>query len=251
LEKLQDPLLQLFDESVEAVLASAHVGEQLFLELRAVTRSQRQPLESAAVLHDRLEQARRQVAAYVERRQPDPYGRQLVERLPQMMEQLCEYTRAGAEDRQAVLRCYLPLAAAHNLLLAGRLALAVDTSAVGTAEAAERSRPAGAAAALRKTVSLSFPRETLERSLELLSREIDLSVVILGADLQLEGITRNQALALDERDRPAGDILRRILKLADPSGRLAFVIRSTDDGADAIYITTRSAALRRQEAWAN
>jgi hypothetical protein len=100
-------------------------------------------------------------------------------------------------------------------------------------------------AALAKPITLSFPRDTLERCLELLAKEIDVEIVIQGADLQAEGITRNQSFGLDERQQPAGEILQRVLQLANPAGKLVYVIRPQADGREAIFITTRSAATKR------
>ncbi len=42
--------------------------------------------------------------------------------------------------------------------------------------------------------------------MELLSKEIDVPIVILGPDLQLEGIAKNKSFAFDGRERPAGGI---------------------------------------------
>jgi hypothetical protein len=96
-------------------------------------------------------------------------------------------------------------------------------------------------------VSLSFPRDTLERALELLAREIDTPIIILGADLQTEGITKNQSFGLDERDKTARDVLAKVLAQANPDGKLVYVIKPGEEGDEAIYITTRAAAARRQE----
>ena len=34
-----------------------------------------------------------------------------------MVRAVTEFSRTGVEDRQAIVRCYLPVAAAHNLLM--------------------------------------------------------------------------------------------------------------------------------------
>ena len=73
-------------------------------------------------------------------------------------------------------------------------------------------------------------------------------IVILGADLRSAGITRNQSFEIDERQQPAGEILRKILARSSPDGKLVYVIRSAAGGGEAIFITTRSAALARGEA---
>ncbi len=247
LEKLRDPLSRFLDETLQAVLLSVHLGEALFLELRAAGPADKSPLELARLLRARFEQVPEQVENYVASLVPRPYGRLVVNRFPRMVQLASDYTRAGAEDRQAVLRCYLPLNAAHNLLLGAELTLFEQPTASEVAES--KPRPAstertGAEAALQKKISLSFPRDTLERCLEMLAKEIDTEVVIEGRDLQLEGITKNQSFGLDEREQAAGEILQKVLKLANPDGKLIWVIKPKGQ-SEAIFITTRAAAAKR------
>jgi hypothetical protein len=247
LEKLRDPLAQFLGENIQAVLVSAHLGDELFLEWRELGPADQRPQDLAQLTRARLEKISAQVENYVATLQPLAYGRLVVNRFPRMVQLLSDFTRSGVEDQQSVLRCYLPGNAAHNLLLGAELTL-LEQPAIGGA-AADRPRPAprraGAAAALEKKISLSFPRDTLERCLEMFAKEIDTKVVILGSDLQLEGITKNQSFPLDERDRPAAAVLRRVLSLANPDGKLVYVIRRQEGGAEAIFITTRSAATKR------
>ncbi|MBI3837196.1 MAG: protein kinase [Planctomycetia bacterium] len=248
LEKLREPLAQFLDESLEAVLISAHLGDELFLEFRALGPVDQPPENLAKLLHNRLERVPDQVETYVASLQPRPYGRLVVNRFPRMVQLLSDFTRAGADGRQAVLRCYLPSIAAHNLLLATELTLFEEPAAPAIAEPklpAPFKEPAGAATALQKRISLSFPRDTLEKCMEMLSKEIETEVVILGADLQLEGITKNQSFGLDERDQVAGEILQKVLKLANPDGKLVFVVKPKDGQGEAIFITTRAAAAKR------
>jgi hypothetical protein len=250
LERLHDPLARAFDDSIEAVLCSAHLGDELFLEVRVAGTVDNDPQKLADSLLARLRAGAEQIENYVSSLRAQPYGRMVLGRFPRMVQLLYNFTRAGAEGRQAVLRCYLPPAAAHNLLLGAELALAepaTETAASGTADRAA-AVPATAAAALKKNISLSFPRDTLERCLELLSKEIDTSITILGQDLQLEGITKNQSFGLDENDRPAEEVLRTVLQLANPDGKLVYVIRPLEAGREGIFITTRSAAAKRKEA---
>ncbi len=63
----------------------------------------------------------------------------------------------------------------------------------------------------------------LERCLELLAKEIDVEIIIQGADLQAEGITRNQSFGLDER-QAAGrrDPRSWVLQLANASRQAGF-----------------------------
>ena len=214
-------------------------------------RGDRRVDEVARLAQLRLEKIPERLENYVASLAPTTYGRLVVNRFPRMVQLLADYTRVGVEDRQAVLRAYLPSAAAHNLLAGAELTLFAEPAPVGTAStpvpAPASPSVSGAAAALDKPIKLGFPRDTLERAIELLSKEIDVPITILGSDLQLEGITKNQSFGLDERDRPARDVLRKVLSLANREGKLVYVIRKAGEG-EGIFITTRAAAAKRKEA---
>jgi hypothetical protein len=248
LEKLGPSLERIFGMHTQAVLASAHLDNELFLELRVAGPADVRPQQLAIALRDELETAGQQVEEHVTSLTPQPYGRSVIHRFPRMLQLVGNFTRAAAEGRQAVLRCYLPTSAAHNLALGAELTLQETIGASAVAQDTSATPMGrGAAAALDRVVSLSFPRDTLEHSLELLAAEIDTPIVIEGTDLQLEGITKNQSLGLDERDKPARQILSAILKLANAEGKLTYVIRTGEGLAESIHVTTRAGAARRGE----
>jgi len=98
---------------------------------------------------------------------------------------------------------------------------------------------------LRKRITITFPRNTLEVALKLLSGDIGVPLVIRSGDLQLEGITKNQSFGMDERDQPAEAILLTILKRANPDGKLVYIIENQPDVGERIVVTTRAAAASR------
>jgi len=93
-------------------------------------------------------------------------------------------------------------------------------------------------AELSKKVSLTESRDTLERYVQRLSQLTGVPILLNLSALTLEGITKNQSFALDERDQEASAVLMTILIKADPLDRLRAVLRKTDDGQTAIDITT-------------
>ena len=220
------------------------------------------PHRFAAVLGKRVTDSSDQVEDAILAQALHPYGRKVLARFPAMLRKLGNYTRSGEEDKLSLLRCYLPVSAGHNLLMASELLLNANQLGSGevTSAAAERTanQPATLAERLQQPTSLVFPKETLQKALEILSEDLNVPIQIAGGDLQLEGITKNQSLAIDLRDRPAGEILLAVLLRANPdrtaSGpadvkqKLVYVIReSSGDQPSAIVVTTRSAAERRGE----
>ncbi|MCX7391506.1 MAG: hypothetical protein NTX02_10015 [Planctomycetia bacterium] len=181
---------------------------------------------------------------------PHPYGKKLVLRLPGMIREVDTNARTGAENKVAVVNCYLPRSAGHNLVLASELAIeqtpGIQSVALGAPGLATTPEKKGAMGALQKKISLTFVKDTLEKSVQMISDEIGVEIEIIGPDLQLDGITKNQSFGLAETDKSAEEILRTILRKSNTDGKLVFVIR-TKDGVESIDITTRAACAKRKD----
>lgn len=246
LARLGGALAELFAGGIRAAALGLHFGDTSYAELDVVAPADVPSARLAATLATRIAALPATAEASCNALDPHPFGRRLVMRLPRMLEVLAENVRAGGEGQVAVVNCHLPPHAAHNLALAAELALA-QTPGSGAAPAANARAappPAGIRDRLAKRISLSFPRDTLERSIQLLAEETGVPIEIRGSDLQLEGITKNQSFTLDERDKAAEEILRVILARSNPDGKLVYVVR-TRDGGESLEITTRAAAGKR------
>jgi hypothetical protein len=256
---LHDALRWLLGDEATAIAISVDWGDDFFAELRATPALNVPARRLAAKLRERINQTPAEVEELVLADAWHPYGRKVIARLPGMLRTLARYTRAGEEDRQAIVRAYLPAAAGHNLLMAGELLLTQphgDGSSQVAASDSAPSPPASVAEKLATKTSLSFAKESLEQAVSLLADDIGVEIVIAGGDLQLDGITKNQSLGLDLRDRPAGEILLEILLRAnpdrqatgpaDPRQKLVYVVEPTTTGAaERIIVTTRTAAEKR------
>jgi len=125
------------------------------------------------------------------------------------------------------------------------LALVVSAWCAGGVERACAAEPAKTAAeGLTKKMALVFDRNAFETTMEIISEEIGVPIVFLGADLQAEGITRHKALGLDEPEQPAGELIRKIFKKVELDDKLIYVIKPKE-GVETIFITTRAAAAAR------
>jgi hypothetical protein len=249
LAPLGEELDWFLDGQALAVLVSAHLTNDLFVETRLYTRPDTRPALLERNLRSRLEESSQRLEAYLNSGKATPYGADVLARFPQMWQQLVAHTRLAHQDRQVILRTTLPGVAAHNLALAGNLALTeIVPAGTGAAAASDAPRSLSLEERLARPISLRFPRQTLEQAIELFGREAGIETEILGGDLQLEGITKNQSFGLDTADLPAAEVLRRILQQASPDGKLIYVIRG--DGAageSKLCITTRAAATKRGE----
>ncbi len=244
----------LLGDDARAFALSVDLQENLFVELRTDVALSARPHRYAVALEKRLGDA----AGVVERRlaesEAPAYSRRVLLRWPAMLRFADRYARYGLDGRQAVARWYLPPAAAHNLVFAAELFLQRDLMAGGEPTLSAQGSADSIEAKLLRNVSLVFAQETLEYSLELLSDDLGVPIRILGGDLQLEGITKNQSFGIDLRDQPAGEVLVEILRLAnpdktatspvDPRQKLVYAVRDTPGE---IVVTTRQAAAKRGE----
>jgi len=245
LAKLAEPIDGLFGEGLQAAALSLHFGAECYVELDAVATLDVPAKTLAPEIGGRVEGLADSVEAYCAALNPDPYGRMLVLRLPGMLRVLAAQVRSGAEGKGVVLNAYLPQHAAHNIALAAELALAQTPGAtIAASGAPSAAEPQGALGKLGKTMTLTFAKDNLERSIQMVSDETGVPMEILGGDLQFEGITKNQSFALDEKDKTADEILRVILAKSNPEGKLVYIVKEKD-GEECVFITTRAAVAKR------
>ncbi len=240
---LRQPMEKFFGSETRAAAISAHFQGDLFLELRVLGSS-----DDAQTFANQFAARVRGLPELVENSlnalNLHKYDLKLLHRFPEQLRTLAANVRSDTDDDEALLRCYLPGVATHNLLMAGELAMAEQPLAGGGGPTVEK--VATVAELLHKKTSLVFPRDTLEKSLQMLFGDIGVTHEIMGPDLQLEGITKNQSFGMDEHDKPAVDILLKILKQANPDGKLVYVIKPKQPGGpEMVFITTRASAAKR------
>jgi hypothetical protein len=248
LAKLVEPLGEFFGDTLPAAALSMHCGKNFYLELDCVAEAGTPARKLAGVLADRIDALSQAVEEYCNALDPHPYGRKLVMRLPRMLGIVAGNLRSGSAGRGIVVNCLLPEHAGHNLALAAELAIEqspdrMPSTAVADGQPAAAG-PRSALDALQKKISLVFPSDNLEKSVQMIADEIGVPMEILGRDLELEGITKNQSFSLNERDKTADAILRTILAKSNPDGKLVYVVRKKD-GVESVEITTRAAASKR------
>jgi hypothetical protein len=257
-EPMRDAIATLLGDDATAASLSVHWGDAFFAELRAAPALTVPSRWLATTLQARISESAADVDAAIDAGIWSEYGRGVLARFPAMVEKLAQMSRRGEADKQAVVRAYLPSAAGHNLLMGAELLLTQaqpkEMQHAHADEGIAHGPNAGGTveARLAKVTSLTFPKETLQRALELLAEDIGAAIEIDGAALRAEGITQNQSFALAERERSAEAILVAILRLAnpdrtatgpaDPRQKLVYVVDSTAAGGGRMIVTTRAAA---------
>ncbi len=260
LERLRGPLFWFLGDELSGAALSMNWGDDFFLELIATPKLETTPEKASRIFVKRCSEIPGKLQQYVSSLNAQPYGREIVSRFPAMMRKLAAFTRSGFETDHAVLRCFLPVTAGHNLLMGAELTLAEPpgsgaqvASASGTPAAATNA--ASLAERMAKVTSLRFAKDTLEAALEQLSQDVGVPIVIRGPDLQAEGITKNQSFGIDVSNKPAEEILVQILRLANPDKaatgpddsrqKLVYIVEKTADKTEQIVVTTRTKAKDR------
>jgi hypothetical protein len=262
LERLRSPLFWFLGDELSGAALSMNWGDDFFLELIATPKLETTPEKAARIFAKRCSEIPDKLQAYTASLNAEPYGREIVSRFPAMLRKLSAYTRSGFEPDHAVLRCYLPVVAGHNLLMAAELTLAEPPGATQVAAGATTAgaptaatKPASLHDRMSKVTSLRFAKDTLEAALEQLSQDIGVPIVIRGPDLQAEGITKNQSFGIDISNKPAEEILVQILRLANPDKaatgpddvrqKLVYIVEQKPDKTEQIVVTTRTRAKDR------
>lgn len=240
-------IAELLGGRATVAACSLFVGETCYLEIDAVPITTVPTKRLAADVAAQLDQLPDKVEQHCLRLLTGSYGGRLIGRLPGMLRVVAANMRWGDEDGLAVVNAHLPREAAHNIALASELALAQKPGEVAVAAVSQApAQPQTTAEKLTTPVSLVFAKDTLEKSIEMLSAESGIRMEILGGDLQLEGITKNQSFGLDQQQQSVDTILRTILMKANPDGKLVYVIRE-DNAGEFLVITTRAAVAKRGE----
>lgn len=263
-EPLAQSLAKLVGREATAVALSVNWDANFFVEVRATPALTTSPRYLATAMTQRLRTSADDVEFALERTPPSEYAARVLGRFPEMVRKLAAMARGGEADKQAVVRAYLPAVAGHNLLMGSELLL--TQSGAGPAQLAPNAPPApGSDAAtvslslderLAAHVSLAFPKESLERALELWGEAAGVEIEIDGPAFAAEGVTRNQSLELNLTDRPAAEILVEILRranpdrsaasAADPRQKVVYVVEPPPAGGEGrIIVTTRAAAAER------
>ena len=245
-------------DEAQAGVASFQLSDPMFAELRLYPARSKKPNVMARDFHARVDEWSRLIQKHLVSLSIGLYSREVLSQLPFMLQTVAQHTRHGAEGRIAVVRCYLPGEAAANLALTTDLLLLETAGTVGTVSTPPKPTAKTIWERLKLPVTVSFERDSLENALKQLSAEMGVKIEILGNDLKLDGITKNQPLGLDMKNKPAEEVLGQIMlqanpdrtvkKLSDDVQKLVYVTKPAAGGVeDVILVTTRAKAAERGE----
>ncbi len=262
--KLIDKIDWLFGNDVRAAMLSLHLDTHFHAELRV--ESTVAPIQYNQQLAEKIEQIPTQIEDYIAKVNPPTYWRKMAFRYPRMLGLLKDQTRYAVENKQAVAAVSLPGVAAPNLVAASELTIA-SVPGSGTPVASDPKTPQTIEELLLTKMDLAFPQMAFNTVMQAFADDImethsglpfKVEIKVLGSDLELEGITRNQEIR-DVRSigMPMGEILTGILmkgnpdqtvtKPSDPNQKLVWAVGEDPPGSGTkkILITTRVGAKKR------
>ena len=261
-EKIRLPIQDFLGEGIQAASLSLNLGESFYGELFLASTLDRAPKQLAEDCRSRLGQLPEQVNNYLGQITIDKFWQPVALRFPLMISFLYDQSRVGNVGDTALINFVMPPQAAHNLFLATQLAIEVPAggaSAPATGTTNGGGKP-GLPQILGHTMSFAFPQQSLEFAIRDFGQAVnealpgaDFKVEIVGRDLQLAGITRNQQIRdVSLTQKTVDEILTELVhranpvrteSVSDPEQKLVWVVSPTSVSTGAtLLITTRTAA---------
>jgi hypothetical protein len=274
--ELSSSLESLWAGQIQTAMLSLDWGELGYWELRLAPTSDRRLSEFEQEWRARWARLPLAVSDYLAQRKLDPFWKKLTMRFPAMVRFMTDHSRIGTDDHQLLINGLLPPQALHNLILGAELATATELATPVTDPAQPESRRENQQANLPPTkppaqmslvdvLSHRTNFTVLQQSLEFAIRDFaeqiqaelaglpfNFEIEIVGNDLQLEGITRNQQIRnFNAQQSSVSDILTEIVMKANP----VTTVKRPDDSdqklvwvvatANKLQITTRAGAANR------
>ena len=252
-------MLEILGEECETACWSVHLGDELHSELSVRTRVAGAsdilgPGRLAETLSARITDAPTRLETGIHSLNPQHDGaRQLIGRLPAMVEAVRQSTVATIEERQATFTTLLPAKAAPNLalatvLMAGEARGEGSTATPAAIIAAEvPANPTTIAERLKLTVDAEFGRTPLRDALAYICNEIDAKLEIDGDALKDAGYTQNMPQSFNIGKVPAEVALSRIVSQYDGDGKdeLQMVV-VIDEPSQTLHVMTRKFADQKK-----
>lgn len=267
-EKMLAPIRWFLGDDLKGAMVGMYFGdEQFYLETRFLGNTDKTLQERTDYYRERLAEIPHQVERFIAVQNLHQHARMLLTRYPQMMYWIQQNARFGIDEMETVINLSGESRIAHNLVSATELALVSSSSSPVSTQPPLQNVPQNNEEVVAKKISMAFPQTSLEFAMRDLADLVKSSqrnlpfefrIRILGNDLQLEGITRNQQVVdFEATDKTVAEILTSLVMKANPvttvqspsevDQKLLWVIGPDpeDPTKEIILITTRSSAATK------
>lgn len=262
--KARQPIDWLMGDGVDAGTMSLHLGDTAYFEMRFFGR-RKDRHRLAAEFRERLEQVPDNIEQYSAASIPHPHWRIVANRYPSMVRFLASQMRVSVERDEAIINVALPETAVHNLVFGGLMFLISPEVVLANEPEPTPTVPQTLSDLLGAKTSVSFDQLSLEDSIKFIETTVredyprlpfDFRIVILGSDLQKDGITQNQQVRdFKLQDSTVAEALTGIVVKAQATGKppsapeqkLIWVVGPDPEqpGTQVVLVTTRAAAAEK------
>lgn len=255
--RLLSGLYEFWSQEAQAVSLGLQLSNVSLAEVRMIAREDLPPRRLQGRVKSFMAKLPSTTSDFLGRAQLDPYWQPLALRFPTMLRFLSEQTRTQVEGKQVAINVVLPIEAIHNLALATELSSITPTVQVGEIQTVDRSDWKLEEVLAHKT-SIRFAQKSLEQATSDVAQQIQeelrglpfaFAIEIVGADLELDGITRNQQIRdFNIQNASVAEVLSALAVKANPTQNVAadsleqklVWVPQSDSGK--VLVTTRSAA---------
>ncbi len=269
LQAFNRELAILIPDSVTGGLISLHLEAGTFFEMMLTRNLDLKADELTDQFEQLMRSQRERLIQFVMAIPPSPYWDKVRVKYGNMLTDFFRNLRWGVEHEEVIINGWLPPMAAHNLLAATELVISFSSGSTGTIVPTQFStgpRTMTELLDVKRDLNIANPPD-----LNLLMADIEneinedfpglpfkFRIRLMGADLQLDGITKNQRpSALNIQQQTLAEILTQIMTAAnpskditgpsDPACKLVWVVADDPEspGELAVLITTRDAAKKK------
>jgi serine/threonine protein kinase len=263
--------IKLFvDRDIQAGMCSMHLQDDWYLEVMLKGQVDRDPRDLGELFLTRLKSGRDRIASHNASLGANAYWDQVRFAYALWIRKLVSEIRIGVEEKMMVANCWMPRPAAHNLISGSELVLASSggggRASTVAMETPAKSLPKTIEELLNDVQEVDIPEDDLVNAvadikagvLDSYGNKLDFrfDIVLIGPDLQTDGITQNQKVKDFKMNAPLNEILTALMVQAnpdkkakgpkDPLNKLIWVIGPDpkNPAEQILLITTRKAAAR-------
>ncbi len=217
----------ILDDSIGGGMVSMHMDGVFYLEARLYAGLSRNQFQLASEFKQRMAEVPDKISEYMVLLNPHMHWRRLAFQYPQMIGELHQQTRVGVDGNIAIVNSALPPVAATNLLLGAELCLvAQPTTQIASTDTNRPTMYKSIEDALKLPMTVGIPQQDLNLAVVDIENEVKdklgntpfpFLIKIIGDDLKLEGITRNQAIRdFTATNKPLSEVLTGLVMKANP-----------------------------------
>jgi serine/threonine protein kinase len=225
--RLRTAIEWILDDAISSGLVSMHLDSVFYLEAKLYSGLTRNKFELASEFKEKMSEVPSKILDYIVILNPHLHWRKVAFEYPQMIRELHAQTRVGVDGGVAMVNTALPPLAASHLLLGAEFCLVAEpiSQLAGTPENTP-TKFESIQDLLKLKMGVDIPQQDLNLAVVDIENQVKeqvgnlsfpFTIKILGDDLRLGGITRNQAIRdFKVVDKPFGELLTGLVMKANP-----------------------------------